>query len=134
MLYQRGLEIGLAGASVINGRAALMSNEHGATLAPFLYSALSQLSKEPRVWAIFLTGVGVAHLIVLAATFRGKKTAMRALMMFIQTGVYVAVTVAILTSTRDAGGAERYAWSACLSFLCFVVLTSRAVAKGGDDG
>lgn len=136
LLHQRGLEFSLAGASVINGRSALIEDGSGNALAPFLHSALSQLSKQPYVWAVLLIGIGLLHFIVLIGTLTSKRTLKRAVMAFVQAGAYVAITTAILTSTRESGGAERYAWSAVLSFLCFVVLTSRTISFywGGVDG
>lgn len=134
LIYQRGLEIMLAGLSVINGRAALAYNAQGEPTAPFLYSALSQFAQPPYVWAVSLIGVGMVHFIVLAVTLTNERTFGRAMMAFVQTGVYVSITMAILTSTRDGGGPERYAFIACTAFLCFVVLTARAISeyrKGG---
>ena len=134
LVYQRGLEMAIGGFSIINGRAALSSDMNERPLAPFLHSALSQLSREPYVWAIALIGIGLLHLIVISVSMFAKGTAARAAMAFIQTALYVAVVTAILTSKEPVMASERYAWNSCLAFLCFVVLTSRTISDRQKKG
>lgn len=134
LLFQRGLEFALAMVTIINGRAALSSDLGARPLAPFLHSALSQLSHEPYVWSLFLISIGTVHLLVLLGTLFGKRTAKRAIMAFIQTAVYVAITTAILTSDEPIQSAERYAMSAAMAFLCFVVLTARTISEMAKQG
>lgn len=126
-IFQRGLEFGLAGISIINGRAAFGTIE-GKPLAPFLFSALSQLSKEPYIWAISLIGVGMIHCVVLLWTFNSEKPRARAVIAFAQTIAYVTVSIAILTGKQPDMAAERYIWNGSLAFLCFVVLLARAIS------
>lgn len=121
-LFERGLEVALAGITVINGHNALSVDANGAPLAPFLNSALRQLSYSSSDWAITLMGFGALHLVVLLFSIRRVMTPLRLVLAVGSFFVYVAVATAVLTGAYRFVAAERYLWSAAMSLLCSVAL------------
>lgn len=135
-VFERGLEIALAGNMIIDGRSVFAMRQNGEPLAPFLSSALKFLSPNPQIEAFFLIMVGCLHLIILGFSVRSDKYTGRALMSALALFTYVAVAFAVVTGLEPNQAAERFAWSAVMAFVCVVYLGSRAVAKackkGGD--
>lgn len=133
-IFERGLEMALAGSAIINGRAVLITRPDGTPLAPFLSSALELLSRNAWTWAALLIVTGIVHLLILAASIRSDRVGGRAAMSGLLMLIYSTVTVAVLTGLEPRQAAERYAWSALLSFLCVVVLGGRAVSRHRGKG
>lgn len=137
-VFERGLEIALAGSMIIDGRSVFAMRQSGEPLAPFLTSALKYLSPSPQIIAFFLILTGCLHLAILFFSVRSEKYLGRALMSALALLTYVAVAVAfaVATGLEPKQASERFAWLAVLAFVCVVHLGSRAVAKtrkqGGD--
>lgn len=122
-LFERGLELALGGAAIINGRLASVA------AAPFLRSCLAILSPSAQVWALVLYGFGALQItVVLASILKPDLKGLRAFTSALGMALYLAITVAILTSSEPHQVAERYAWGACWFGLCAVVLGARALA------
>ena len=128
-VFERGLEFALAGATVINGRAALYDRPDGVPLAPYLYSALAWLSRHPSEWAALLFAAGVVYFFVLLNSMRSDRYLGRAVMGAVIFLIYVAISAAILTGTEPSQAAERYVWAACLAFLASVYLGAQAITE-----
>ncbi len=135
-VFERGLEIALAGSMIIDGRSVFATRQSGEPLAPFLTSALNYLSPSPQIVAVFLILAGCLYLAILGFSVRSEKYLGRALMSALALLTYVAVAFAVATGLEPNQAAERFAWLATLAFVCVVHLGSRAVAKirkkGGD--
>jgi len=128
-VFERGLEIGLAGSLIIDGRSVFAMRTSGEALAPFLTSALKYLSPSSQIVAFFLILSGCLHLAILGFSVRSDKYLGRALMSALALLTYVAVGFAVVTGLEPKQAAERFAWAAVLAFICTVYLGSRAVAK-----
>ena len=133
-VFERGLEIALAGSMIIDGRAVFSTRLNGDPLAPFLTSAISYLSPMPQLIAFFLILVGCTHLLILLFSVRSDKYLGRALMSALALITYVGVGFAVLTGLEPKQASERFAWMAVLAFVCVVHLGSRALAKSRKKG
>lgn len=133
-LYENGLFFALVLEFLVNGRAALYSAHHRHSVAPFLGSALKILSPNADLEGWFLIGFGA---VLLALTVRFVLTGVRMVgthtwLAFLGMGVYVAISVAIVTGIEPPIAAERYEETAFLFFLAFVVNLSRFLGKGAE--
>jgi len=135
-VFERGLEIALAGILIIDGRSVFTLRQNGEPLAPFLSSALDILSPKPQNVAVTLILFGCLYLAVLSLSVRSGKYLGRTVMAALALLTYVAIAFAVMTGLEPPQAADRFLWYAALSFLCVVHLGSRAIAelrkKGGD--
>ena len=133
-IFERGLEIELAGLLIIDGRSVFSTRLNGEPLAPFLTSALKYLATNPLIVAEFLILAGCLHLAILFRSVRSGKYLGRALMAALALLTYVAIAFAVVTGLEPNQAAERFEWKAVLAFVCVVYLGSRAVAQMREKG
>lgn len=119
-LFERGLEISLAGSLIVNGITALDVRSNGEPLAPFLRSSLDVLSTSPPLAACGLILMGALYLIVLMIDMRRPLVSARCLVAIASATIYLLIVVAIATGHEPKTAALRYVWSSVLALLCFL--------------
>ena len=132
-LFERGLEIALAGAFIINGVNAVDVRRDGEPLAPFLRSSLAILSPSPTACAIGMIAAGVCYLVLLMVDIRRPLPLARCVVSVLSGILYLLIVTATLTGAEPRTAALRYVWSGALAFLCFLAPFRLVLAERGQS-
>lgn len=137
--FERGLEFALAAGTFANGVLVFGQRRDGSSLAPYLSSALSYLSYEPRQWAITLFFISLVYHVVLIHSIYRETLKLRLAMASMLFLFYLVVAVTVLTGDESFVGSIRYFISAGLALgattaLCILLKSPRTCSIDENEG